>query len=192
MIKPEVLDALLAAGATAEMIVAAVKADLATEEARKKSKRANNAERQRRFKQKTKAVTDDNAGNALPSVTPLSLPLSPQTPQTPTHTPGDNTRARKGGLPAKPEGVEPQTWSDFLELRKGKRAPLTETALSGIKREADKAGWSLEAALAKCLARGWQGFEAEWVANEPKPVASNDVDPLMRSILARKARELSG
>lgn len=66
---PAVLDALLAAGATADMIVAAVKADMAEGEARKVEKRAGNAERQRRFKAKRRG-TADNASNALPAVTP--------------------------------------------------------------------------------------------------------------------------
>lgn len=72
MIRPEVLDAMLAAGCTAEQIVAAVKADAAADELRKASKRENNAERQRRFKAKRRAaaITQDNADNALPDVTP--------------------------------------------------------------------------------------------------------------------------
>jgi hypothetical protein len=50
MLKPEVLDALLAAGATAEMIVAAVKADARHEEIRLQQKRDADAERQRRHR----------------------------------------------------------------------------------------------------------------------------------------------
>ena len=73
-IDPAVLDALLAAGASAEMIVAAVKADAAIETERKASKRAGNAERQRRFKAKNKP--EGNAGNALPAVSNAD-PLSP-------------------------------------------------------------------------------------------------------------------
>jgi len=62
-----------------------------------------------------------------------------------------------------PEGVELAIWNDFLELRKAKRAPLSNTALAAIDREASKAGWSLNDALAECTARGWQGFKADWV-----------------------------
>jgi len=64
-----------------------------------------------------------------------------------------------------PVNVDEQVWSDFLSLRKTKKAPMTVTALAGIKREADKAGWPLEKALAECVARGWTGFNAEWVAD---------------------------
>jgi uncharacterized protein YdaU (DUF1376 family) len=60
-----------------------------------------------------------------------------------------------------PEGVSDQVWKDFVATR-GKSA-VTETALKGIAREAQKAGWSLEAALQECAIRGWRGFKAEWV-----------------------------
>jgi len=46
-LSPAILDALLAAGATADMIVAAVKADMVASEAVKAEKRAKDAERQR-------------------------------------------------------------------------------------------------------------------------------------------------
>ncbi len=62
-----------------------------------------------------------------------------------------------------PTGVDPSVWRDFQALRKSKKAPLTHTALQGIRREADKAGIPLEAALRVCCMRGWQGFDAGWV-----------------------------
>jgi hypothetical protein len=65
-----------------------------------------------------------------------------------------------------PFNVDEQIWSDFLALRKVKKAPMTVTALAGIKREADKAGWSIEKAIAECVARGWTGFKADWVADK--------------------------
>lgn len=62
----------------------------------------------------------------------------------------------------KPESVSGQVWNDFCALRNKRRAPITETALKGIQREAEKAGISLEAALSTCCERGWQGFKADW------------------------------
>lgn len=59
-----------------------------------------------------------------------------------------------------PEGV----WGDFITLRKAKGAPLTETALKLIAKDAEKAGYTLAAALEICCARGWQAFRADWVA----------------------------
>ena len=65
-----------------------------------------------------------------------------------------------------PDSVNPATWSDFLQVRKAKKAPVTAAAISGIEREARKAGWSLEKALLECCARGWAGFKADWVADK--------------------------
>jgi hypothetical protein len=64
-------------------------------------------------------------------------------------------------------GVQPQTASDWLELRKRKKAPVTETALTRIIAEANKAGMSLERALAYGCGRGWTAFEAAWVKDDP-------------------------
>jgi hypothetical protein len=61
------------------------------------------------------------------------------------------------------EGVNPEIVKDFKRLRKAKQAPISETAMAGIKREAAKAGYTLEQALATCCERGWTGFKADWV-----------------------------
>jgi hypothetical protein len=62
--------------------------------------------------------------------------------------------------------VSPQVASDFRALRTKLRAPITETAMNGIRREAAAAGMELEAALAMCCERGWRGFKAEWVGGD--------------------------
>lgn len=71
---------------------------------------------------------------------------------------------------AKPDGlfpdVDPKIVNDFKRLRASKKAPITETAVDGIRREAAKAGVTLEAALRTCCERGWTGFKAEWVAGQ--------------------------
>ena len=48
-------------------------------------------------------------------------------------------------------------------MRKAKKAPLSETAMAGIRREAIAAGMTTQEAVAMCCARGWQGFRAEYV-----------------------------
>lgn len=63
-------------------------------------------------------------------------------------------------------GVDAQVAEEFLAIRKRKRAALTSLALDGIRREADRVGWTLDAALRKCVERGWQGFEAAWVEKD--------------------------
>jgi uncharacterized protein YdaU (DUF1376 family) len=74
---------------------------------------------------------------------------------------------KKATVVATPEGVSPDTWQDFKNLRKVKKAPITERVIEQLKAEADKAGYSLEQALLECVTRGWQAFKADWVAVKP-------------------------
>lgn len=93
-----------------------------------------------------------------------------QEPITINHTPSDEGVApRKRSTPAttaaRPDDVSEPVWQDFQRLRREKRAPLTDTALAGVRREAEKAGVSMEVALAYCCEAGWQGFNAGWYAD---------------------------
>lgn len=63
----------------------------------------------------------------------------------------------------KPEDVTDTTWNDFSLLRNKLKAPLTQTALNAIRKEAEKAGISLEDALKTCCMRGWRGFKSDWI-----------------------------
>lgn len=91
-----------------------------------------------------------------------------------------------------PEGVSPEIWDSFVQQRKASRAVITETVIASIQKEATKAGWSLEQALAECAARGWRGFKAEWVAPKANPAdiirttvpPSNLPDPALEKIKA--------
>ena len=79
----------------------------------------------------------------------------------------ETKKEKKTAIAVCPINIDEQVWSDFLALRKVKKAPMTVTALAGIKKEADKANWSLDKALSECVARGWTGFKAEWIADKP-------------------------
>lgn len=63
--------------------------------------------------------------------------------------------------------VSVQVVADFKALRKSHKAPITKTAIAGIKREADGAGISLESALTHCIERNWRGFKADWLKTQP-------------------------
>jgi uncharacterized protein YdaU (DUF1376 family) len=78
------------------------------------------------------------------------------------------TNKKNTSAVAPPDGVVESVWTDFVELRKNKKAKLTQTALDGIEREAHRAGWSLENALRECCSRGWAGFKADWVSDKPR------------------------
>lgn len=171
-----ILGRLIEAGVASDIIedVAMLLAEKKVAEAALEARRTKDRERQNRRRNQTETETVNSQGVTGCHVTQrekrdpsLSLPLpSPQTPLlTPTHTHPDNKPARVRGLP-KPDGVASQTWRDFLELRKKKRAPVTQTVIDGIAAEAVKAGWALEQALAECVIRGWQGFKSDWVAEQ--------------------------
>ena len=76
-----------------------------------------------------------------------------------------------------PNGVSITVWQDFQKLRRTLKAPITETAMAGIQREADKAGYSLEKALTTCVERSWRGFKSEWITDKP------EVSNVMRGVL---------
>ena len=59
--------------------------------------------------------------------------------------------------------ISDELFSDFERIRKAKRAPITKTTVDGIRREAAKAGVSVEKAIRECCERGWQSFKADWV-----------------------------
>lgn len=84
-------------------------------------------------------------------------------------------------------GVNETVAKDFLTIRKKKRAPLTETALDDITREAEKANLSINQVLEKCCARGWQGFEASWMKGGAPPADSQK--QINRDNYDRQARE---
>ncbi len=77
-----------------------------------------------------------------------------------------NQEQKKATVVAPPVGVSDSVWQDFVRHRKAKKAQVTQTVIDGIQREADKAGWSLDAALRECITRNWQSFKADWVADK--------------------------
>ncbi|HGJ5854773.1 replication protein, partial [Arsenophonus nasoniae] len=60
-------------------------------------------------------------------------------------------------------------WADYLQHRKNKKAPLTQTALNRLAtavNEANALGYSTDNVLAECMLRNWQGFNAAWLENK--------------------------
>lgn len=103
----------------------------------------------------------------------------------------DDKATRKRVPP--PDGVSESVWEDFQKVRRAKRAPITETAIDGIRREAGVAGFTLEQAIRMAVERGWQSFKAEWV-KDGKTVAGITVpgpagpDPALEKIKADEKR----
>ena len=72
-----------------------------------------------------------------------------------------------------PEGVSNEVFNDFVKLRKGLKAPVTETAIKGLAKEAQKANMSLEQVMVLCCQNGWRGFKAEWIPKQKDDVFSS-------------------
>ena len=108
----------------------------------------------------TASKSDASAMPPTPTPTPTPTPINKEPIPS-----GMGSAPRKRATAARPDDVAEPVWQDFQRLRAQKRAPLTDTALAGLRREAAKAGVGLEAALAYCCEQGWQGFNAGWYAD---------------------------
>lgn len=87
---------------------------------------------------------------------------------------------------AKPDDIDPQTWADWLNLRKAKRAPVTTTVVDEARRECAKAGMTLENFLRVWCRRGSQGLEAAWLKpDERGHVQATGETPYQRSMRER-------
>ncbi len=100
----------------------------------------------------------------------------PSVPRVPDPEPSPRQRLQAAG-------VEPAHIRDFLEIRKAKKAPLTDTAIDGIEREAMKAGITLAAAVKICCERSWQGFKADWLHDRTGGTAQPAQPPRTRQML---------
>jgi hypothetical protein len=63
-------------------------------------------------------------------------------------------------------GVSQQIASDWVSVRKGKKATNTETAFKSIEREILKSGRSAEECITIAVENSWSGFKAEWLLNQ--------------------------
>lgn len=79
------------------------------------------------------------------------------------------TSRKRESSPTCPDDVVEQVWKDWLQLRKGKRAAVTETVISGARAEAAKAGLGFEDFLSIWCRRGSQGLEADWIKPHERP-----------------------
>ncbi|QSX09926.1 DNA replication protein [Glaesserella parasuis] len=78
-------------------------------------------------------------------------------------------------------GITEQLAKDFIVHRKSFKAPITETALKGFQREADKAKIPIQQAIAISIERGWRGFNAGWDWQNDGVSAKNPQNPSARN-----------
>lgn len=108
---------------------------------------------------KPKTQTEPNGfSKQNPAETQMVKALQSQSQISPSDE-GDGTRKRV----ARPDDVTAKTWNDWNQLRKSKRATVTETVVDGAREQAGLANVSLEDFLKAWCRRGSQGFEASWL-----------------------------
>jgi len=87
----------------------------------------------------------------------------------------ETKKEKKATIVATPVGVSESVWLDFVALRKSKKAPLTNTAINGLIREAEKAKMTLEQVMSTCCERGWVGFKSDWMIGQAIRINPYDV-----------------
>ena len=89
-------------------------------------------------------------------------------------------RSKSSGLDFScwPSQPSDQVLSDWLAMRKSKKAPVSQTVINRLAKkflEAEKQGYTVDDCLAECVVRGWRGFDLAWLLNDqnkfnlPKP-----------------------
>ena len=90
--------------------------------------------------------------------------ISPRTSHSlePVNEPKKTTQKSESEMLLERFGITGQLAKDFITHRKAKKAPITETAMNGFLREANKVRLSVAESVAISIERNWQGFKATW------------------------------
>lgn len=88
---------------------------------------------------------------------------SDSTPECNIDTRRVSKRERTPISPIKPSDISDETWNAWCDHRRARKAPVTSAVIAILRKEADKAGWSLNSAMEECVLRNWQGFKADWL-----------------------------
>jgi len=75
----------------------------------------------------------------------------------------ETKREKNATSVACPPDVDQQIWDDWKQLRKAKKAPVTETVVNSARKEAAKANMEFSDFLSIWCARGSQGLQADWI-----------------------------
>lgn len=159
---PEALDALVASGATVEMIAAAWKAEIACEDNRSPA-----AKRQARYRERvterneaSQNVTCDADVTEPPFLDKESFPQTPfkEINLTPVCIP----RTRGAVKFVLPNDIPAEPWNGFVEMRRQQRKPMSERAMdlavTKLRKLRDEDGWPPGDILDHCTLNNYQGL----------------------------------
>jgi hypothetical protein len=161
-----VIDAMLAAGCTADQLAAAMKAANGDAEARREAKREGNAERQKRFRDRRRdGKKPSNDSNALRDVTPPIEEL---------HTPTQSSPSGEACIPKPRQSTAmhllPQGWEPLL-------TPAAQRTVDGWppgKLGREVAAFRDHAADKGRKSRDWQAAFRKWIENADKWMGGNE------------------
>jgi uncharacterized protein YdaU (DUF1376 family) len=120
-----------------------------------------NADTNKRIADEREAKRREKSTNRVPIVneaTPNQEPL----------TTNYKPKRESATVVACPPDVDQQIWDDWKQLRKAKKAPVTETVVKGARKEAAKANMEFSDFLSVWCARGSQGLQADWLKPDEK------------------------
>ena len=124
----------------------------------------------------------------------------PQSPDPRPQTPAPEGQ-EKPPAPASPwltvadltaDGLSTEVAVAWIAHRRTRKAKLTALAWRGFKAEVRKAGWQIEPAVLKAIARNWTAFEAEWVAKDSAGRAASPMTPDSKAARDAEARRILG
>jgi len=121
------------------------------------------------------------ANPSLTQTKPIRVDKRREEEKTETQAQAPSRKRDPSPSPSRPDDVEPQTWGDWLVLRRAKKAPVSETVISGARAEAAKAGMPLDAFLRVWCTRGSQGLQADWLSQHER--TANGGTPKVRGLV---------
>ncbi len=110
------------------------------------------------------SISPTSVGESTPS---SSTPESPPA-QAPAASPPARKRAAAAPAIPGPEDVAGDVWAAWLDLRRKKRAPVSDVVLQQARKEAALAKLSLEQFLRIWCFRGSQGLHADWITPQDR------------------------
>jgi uncharacterized protein YdaU (DUF1376 family) len=130
-------------------------------------------------------------GHSKPMANASQSPLQNDAPSPSPTSLREVKQPRKRGLPC-PEDVSEQVWNDWNDLRRKKRAPVTETVLTEARRESVKAGITLDRFFTVWCARGSQGLEADWLKPHERGGSAMSFRERDAAVATARIHELTG
>ncbi|EMS2132002.1 replication protein [Neisseria gonorrhoeae] len=108
-----------------------------------------------------------NTKHSISASAAADAPLSAEPPETAPAAKAKKTGRHETELSLLADyGITGQAAADFLQVRKAKRQPLTETAMRLIAADAEKCGMTALQAAEYAIASGWGSFRADWLQNK--------------------------